>query len=192
MRRVILALCWLGAAVVGCGSAPPRAVSAVAGLPEYTPDESAIFGDTLSAPVFGLPAEIPPADDPKLVERTGRAETIVEVRVATVTQESLAGVRGCYVSVVAVGAPIIGRPPDGPIDLHIENGNPSLSRVQAMGNALMGRKFLLFMRIYDDQGERTLHFHGEADLPEVRKAIDSAMALDQKKTPGQNPGEKTR
>lgn len=178
MRRVIL-MCVLGAGTVaGCGSSSPRVVSAVAGLPEYTPAEASVFGDTLSATVFGLPPELPPGDDTKLAERAQRADTIVGVRIATVSAESLAGVRGYTLSIITDPTPIAGAAPDSQIELRIGPGNPSLSRVQTADTSLMGRRFLLFSRRYADGGEPTLHFHGEADNPDVRKVIESAKALD--------------
>ncbi|HEX7669755.1 MAG TPA: hypothetical protein VF395_09240 [Polyangiaceae bacterium] len=178
MRRVIL-MCVLGAGTVaGCGSSSPRVVSAVAGLPEYTAADAAIFGDTLSASVFGLPPELPPRDDPKLAERAQRADTIVGARIATVSAESLAGVHGYTLSIVTDPTPIAGAAPESQIELRIGPGNPSLSRVQTADTSLMGRRFLLFSRRYADEGEPVLHFHGEADNPEVRKAIESAKALD--------------
>lgn len=187
MRRVIL-MCALGAGLgLGCGPSAPRAVSAVAGLPEYTPAEAAVFGDTLSSTIFGLPAEIRPQDDPKLGERTRRADTVVLVRVSTISAESLAGVRGYSISIVAEGRPLSGQEPEGSIELHIGPGNPSLSRVQTADSALMGRRFLLFMKRYSDDGEPRLHFHGEGDNPEVRKAIETAKALDAVKDRVQTP-----
>jgi hypothetical protein len=178
MRRVIL-MCVLGAGTVaGCGSSSPRVVSAVAGLPEYTPAEASVFGDTLSSTVFGLPPEVQPRDDAKLAARAQRADTIVGARVATVSAESLAGVRGYSISILPDPRPIAGENPESPIELRIGPGNPSLSRVQTAGTALMGRRFLVFLRRYSDGGEPALHFHGEADNPDVRKAIDSAKALD--------------
>jgi hypothetical protein len=187
MRRVIL-ISALGASLgLGCGSSAPRAVSAVAGLPDYTPAEAAVFGDTLSSAVFGLPAEIPARDDTKLGERTRRADTIVRVRVSTISAESLAGVRGYSLSVVPEEKPLAGQTPEASIEIHIGPGNPSLSRVQTADAALIGRRFLLFAKRYSDDGEPRLHFHGEADTPEVRKAIENAKALDAVKDRVQTP-----
>jgi hypothetical protein len=178
MRRVII-VSFLGAgSVFGCGSTEPRAVSAVTGLPDYSPSEAWVFGDTLSATVFGLPPEIPVKDDPKLTERAQKADTIVPVHISTISAESLAGVRGYSISIVPDGKPLGGQGLDGPTELHIGPGNPSLSRVQTADAGLMSRHFLLFLKRYADDGEPTFHFHGEADAPEIRKAIERAKALD--------------
>ncbi|HVU02712.1 MAG TPA: hypothetical protein VHE30_13215 [Polyangiaceae bacterium] len=177
MRRVILSCCVAGL-LSACGGNEPRVVSAIAGLPEYTPEESTLFNDALSATVFGLPAEIPAAQDPKLKLRTQRADGVIPVRVSTVTEESLAGVRGVILAARSDGPPLYGSAPADSLEIHLVPGNPSLSQVQAADTSLVGKHFLLFVRRYADGGEAVPHYYGEGDSPDVRKAMESAKLLD--------------
>jgi hypothetical protein len=165
--------------LAACSSGQPKVVSAVAGLPPYTAEESALFGDLLSPTVFGLPGEAPPRQDTKLAQRAERADGVVPVKVSTLSEESLAGETGYTVSLVATGNAIVGRAPDGPLELRFGPGNPSLARVRSAGATLVGRRFLLFVKRYSDGGEPALHWHGEGDTPEVRAAATSAKALDE-------------
>jgi hypothetical protein len=189
MRRVMFAG-WVALCITACGGNEPRVASAVAGLPEYTPAEASLYGDEFTAAVFGLPKEVDPSQDPKLRERTDRADAIVPVRISTVTADSLAGVRAYTIGVAADGPPVAGTPPDGPLDIRLGPGNPSLSQVQIADTSLVGKRFLLFIRRYSDAGEAVTHYHGEADSPDVRKAIESAQALDSLKSAPQNQKER--
>jgi hypothetical protein len=191
MRRVMpfraFGLVMTLATLPSCGGSEPHVVSAVAGLPEYTPAEAALYGDDFSASVFGLPKEVEPAQDPKLGERVQRAEAIVPVRFSTVSAESLAGVRGYTLSVTVDGPVVTGTVPPGPLDIRIQPGNASLTQVKILDTGLVGKKFLLFVRRYSDGGEAVNHYHGEADTPDVRKAIESSQALDSLRDRPQNP-----
>jgi hypothetical protein len=189
MRRVMFAG-WVALAITACGGNEPKVVSAIAGLPEYTPSEASLYGDEFTAAVFGLPKEIAPSQDPKLRERTDRADAIIPVRISTVTADSLAGVRAYTLGVVADGAPVVGSAPAGQLEIRLGPGNPSLTQVQLADTSLVGKRFLLFVRRYADAGEAVNHYHGEADAPDVRKAIESAQALDSLKNAPQNQKER--
>jgi hypothetical protein len=163
---------------LGCGAPSPRAVSAVEGLPEYSPEETSIFGDILAPPVFGLASEVPGERDPKLADRTHHADAVVRVRVATVSEQLLAGTQGFTIVLAVETPPILGIPPENPLELQLSRGSPSFAMVQAQGSALVGRRFILFLRHYSHRGERVVHWHGEGDTPAFEEAIHRAKALD--------------
>jgi hypothetical protein len=163
----------------GCGGQTPRAVSAVNGLPEYTPEESSLFGDTLAPGVFGLPAEVPPERDPKLLDRARDADAVVRVRVATLSEQLLAGTQGFTIVLVVEPPPLRGGATESPLELQLSRGSPSLAMVQAQGSALVGRRFVLFLKHYSHRGDPVLHWHGEGDTPAFEEAVERSKTLDE-------------
>src|SRR5262249_28265877 len=159
--------------------AEPRAASAVAGLPEYTPEEASLFGDVLDPSVFGLPTDAPPLEDPKLKARIARADAVVRVQVATVSQELLAGTKGYTLALNVDPVPLSGTAPESPLEIRITAGSPSMAQVQAEDAQFVGKRFVLFIRRYAHHGEPELHFHGEGDTPDFRQAFERSKALDE-------------
>ena len=182
-RPAPLATLALAFALGGCGSAP-RSASALTGLPAYSPEESALFDDVLAPPIFGLPGNLGPAEDPKLADRARRADSIARVKVSTVTEESLAGVEGYTLQLTVEGGALSGHPED-PVEIRVSRTSPAFSFLSSANEPLVGHRFLAFFRTYADRGEARLHFHGEKDDPAVRKAIAGAKGLDRAGTPGQ-------
>lgn len=179
------ALLFLGFGVVipaACAAPTPRAVSAVEGLPEYSPEEASFFDDKLMPGVFGLPTEVPAEHDPKLPDRAQRADAVVRVKVATLSEQLLAGTQGFTLVLSVEPGPIRGAAPESPLELQLGRGSPSLVLVQAEASNLVGRHFILFLKHYSHRGERELHWHGEGDTPALQQAIESAKPLDELST----------
>jgi hypothetical protein len=154
----------------------------VEGLPEYAPEEASLFDDKLMPGVFGLPTEIPAERDPKLPERARRADAVVRVKVATVSEQLLAGTRGFTLVLTVEPGPIRGAAPESPLELQLGRGSPSLVLVESEASNLVGRHFILFLKHYSHRGERELHWHGEGDTPALEQAIESAKPLDELST----------
>jgi hypothetical protein len=171
--------CLLSLAVAGCGGSQPRAASATEGLPEYTPEEAAVFGDDLSPSVFGLPTEIPIENDSRLVDWLHDADAIVRVRVATVTEEELAGKKGFSLSLSVEPETLKGRLAENPLEIRLGPYSPALSQVVTAGSRFVGRRFILFVKRYAHQGEPELHWHGEGDTPSFHRAVEGTNALDE-------------
>jgi hypothetical protein len=148
------------------------------GLPEYTPEEAAVFDDAFGPTVFGVKTVVPASDDPKLGKWVGGADSVVHARVATITEEKLAGKTGYTVVLSVAEPPIAGRPAEPSVELRVVFGN-ALTRLEGTETALVGRRLVLFLRRYDDRGEPVLHFHGEPDDPTLVAAIDRAKTLDE-------------
>jgi hypothetical protein len=162
----------------GCDAPEPRAASAVAGLPEYTPEEASFFGDILEPSAFGLPTDVSPLVDPKLKARAERADAVIRVRVATVSQELLAGKMGYTIALTVDPGPLAGAPPESPLEIRIGSSSPSLALVQSEDTHFVGKRFVVFVRRYARHGEPELHFHGEGDTPEFEQAFAQSKALD--------------
>lgn len=154
-------------------------MSATAGLPEYTPEEAAVFGDQLSASVFGLPTEIPIESDPRLGERFDKADAVIHVRVATVSEEELAGKMGFTLALAVEPNALKGGVSENPLEIQLRTGSPSLSQVQTAGTQFVGHRFVLFVKRYSNHGEPELHWHGEGDTPAFARALARTNALDE-------------
>lgn len=177
-RRPLLAVTLALVAALGCETPEPRVASATAGLPDYSAEESGVFDDVLTPGTFGLPSVMHATQDPQLGARVHEADTVSPVRIATATTESLDGNDTSTLVFNPDGAPFAGRALDGPIELRFSVGNPSAESIDRLGDSLVGKHLVLFLKRYDDQGEPKLHFHGEADTPELRNAIGREKALD--------------
>jgi hypothetical protein len=171
--------CLVLVALGGCGGTQPRAASATEGLPEYTPEEAAIFGDDLSPSVFGLPTEIPIQNDTRLADWLHDADAVVKVRVATVSQEELAGKKAFSLSLSVEPESLKGRLEENPLEIQLGPSSPALSQVLTAGSQFIGRRFILFVKRYARQGEPELHWHGEGDTPTFHQAVERTNALDE-------------
>jgi hypothetical protein len=167
-----------GATAVGCDTPEPRVASATAGLPEYSAEESGVFDDVLTPGTFGLPSVMSATEDPQLGPRVRGADTVSPVRITTATTESLDGNDTSTLVFNPDGPPLAGHALSGPIELRFSVGNPSAESIDRLGDSLVGKHLVLFLKRYDDQGEPKLHFHGEADTPGLRNAIGREKALD--------------
>lgn len=165
--------------LAGCGGSQPRAASATEGLPEYSAEEAAIFGDDLSPSVFGLPTETPIENDSRLVDWVNDADAIVKVRVATVSQEELAGKKGFALTLSVEPETLKGQLAENSLEIQLGPSSPALSQVLTAGSQFVGRRFVLFVKHYSRRGEPELHWHGEGDTPAVHQAIERTNALDE-------------
>src|SRR5689334_13714171 len=66
--RILMAALICSVAGAGCSDPRPQVASAVATLPEYGATESALFGDSMSGPVFGSQWSRPIANDHRMRE----------------------------------------------------------------------------------------------------------------------------
>jgi hypothetical protein len=148
------------------------------GLPDYTPEEAALFDDMLPPRVFGVEVEeIAPTRDRKLAERTRYADFVVAVRVSTLTREG-AEEKGAYVVTVEPVQPAFaGYTPQGAFDILVPFGNPSYRLLHANRHAWVGTRLVLFGRRYNLSGMAALHWRAEPDTPEMRAAITEHALL---------------
>jgi len=154
--------------------------SAVAGLPEYTAEDAALFGNTLSPTVFGMTPDRPLAADPKLPARVKEADFVARMRISTVTREVLAGRELHSLRLVLEGRPLRGALRSGEeiLDLTVPSGSPAAARLESRRGALAGRRVITFVRQFQDGGEPVLRWHAEGDTPELRSLVLAAKPLD--------------
>lgn len=179
MRLVLVAAVISALGGVACHSSnEPRVASVLAGLPEYTPEEAAVFDDVLSAAIFGLRPEVEPAKDPNLGARIKASDWVGRARISTISKETLAGKDGYTLAVSPEGQAFAGSQAGTPLELRVPRGSPAFSRLETSHDALIGKRLVLFVRKYADRGEATHHWHADADAPEVVSSIERQKALD--------------
>jgi len=168
---------WLGVGLPSCASKQSGS-AATSGLPDYTPEEAALFDDVLTPRVFGVDVdEQAPTRDRKLAERTKLADFVVGVRVATLAYEGAEN-RGAYrVTLVPVPPLLAGARPEGDVEIVVKTDNPTFKLLQANRHTWVGSRLVLFGRRYNFSGEVALHWRGEPDTPEVRAAIQQQALL---------------
>jgi len=170
----LVAAALASALVSACGPAP-TARSAVAGLPRYTPVEAALLDDSLAREVTGLPPGGALRDDRLLERRLEEAEGVALVRIVTVTRGVLAGAPGFDVVVEPLGAPLAGEIPDR-IELRVPASSPAFPLLEQAEASIVGRRFVLLFRHYDDGGARRVHFRGETESEALRAALGARRA----------------
>ncbi len=166
MPRILSVAIAAGCAARGAEGPAPSS------LPDYTPEEAALFDDVLAPPVFDVDVDdVAPAKDRKLAERTRNADFVVIARVATLSRDG-ADVRGAYrVTLEPVQQAFDGRPPSGPFDILVPVGSPSYGLLHANRHSWVGRRLVIFGKRYNLSGEATLHWRAEPDTPEMLSAI---------------------
>jgi hypothetical protein len=167
----------LALAALACGSGKKVVVVA----PEYQPEYAVVFDDLLVPELFGLDIEgrNPPLD-PRLRERSLRADVILPARVETVSRVGGVENKGAYELVVrGTGPALFGTTPSEPLFLHIGAGSPSYAWVEGAGVRWVGTRLILFLKRFKggkaDKGD-VIHYRGEPDTAEMRAAVNRHLA----------------
>jgi hypothetical protein len=164
----------LGMAIaVGCGPpASPRAVAIAERYPPFTPEEAVLFDDTISTGSGS--SDI----DPKLAERTRRADSVIPGRVTTVSRERPEAERSTFTLLVApTGPALAGATRAEPVTLPVSSGSPTFPMLAVAGPKLVGARVILFFKTFNQEGFTIVHWHAAPDTPAVRAAIEQAKAL---------------
>lgn len=176
MRSIFLVLLFAGLAL-GCGAARPAPVDASErALPDYAPEGAVLFDDVFAPELFGFnPEGRDPAKDPKLPERTAKADFVAPVRVETLSRSGGGLERGTYEVVLRVtGKPLAGKVPEGRLVVHAAAGSPSHTWLEGAGMTWVGTRMLLFGKRFRGPA---LHFRGEPDTAPVRAAVERGSSL---------------
>ncbi len=152
---------------VACAAAPPSAPRG-SGLPEYTPEEAALFDDVLVPPLFGVDVGgADPRRDKKLLARARSADFVAPVRVSTIARDGAS----YRLTLELTERPLAGTIPVSAFDVLVTRGSSSYGLLDANRNSWVNTRLVLFGRRYSLGGEPVLHFRGEPDTPEVRTAV---------------------
>ena len=169
------------AAVSGIACGPPdqpKTASAARQLPPYIGEATTLFDDSIAPGVFGTAVDAADAaSDPELPRWTTQSETVVPVRVSTVTCDSQGDKPTYTLMLQPAGPPLAGRALGQPVGVEIGPENPSYAFVHSADSTLVGKEFILFFRHFDEEGRITLHWRAEADTPALRAAIQRARLV---------------
>lgn len=160
---MLLALA-LSTGSLGCGgaSARPKPV-----LPSYGGEQAALFSDLFRPELFGIEGATPPEADGLLGERLQAADTLIPVRVVTISRETRGEVRNYTIVVQPTAAALRGEPINGAITLNVADRSPAFAWLDGMGEKWVGTRLLLLLRYYEDGP----HFYGTVDSAPVREAL---------------------
>lgn len=167
------------AGVVACSGTKGEADAPDPSLPLYSPEEARLFDDVVAPAVFGFDPEVRnPSKDPKLKERTRRADFVVVARIDSVSRIGGVAHRGAYaLTARPVGVPLVGEPLEGSVELLVQATAPSYAWVEGAGPKWVGSQVVLFGRHFREGNRTTLHFRCEQDSRELRSVIQRDAGL---------------
>lgn len=158
----------LGLACATQPGAPP------ANIPLYEPVDATLFDDTLSPAALGEETT-EPFVDPKIAERVRRADSVVPVKVVTVTLDRVNGQRCYQLELRPTGRSLAGGTAQKLL-LRMVESSPAFALIRGGDTALVGKPLIVFFRRYDHGGTETIHWRAEPDSLDVRSAVRQAQA----------------
>jgi hypothetical protein len=172
----------LGASLVGCGpkrAASPGEDAAVAALPVPSSSDVVLFDDGVGTELLSFGSAAGSPEDPAATASRARAaDGVTPVVISTVTRDrNSQEVAPTYVlGLRLAGSPLRGKAPtEAGQSVEIPPGSPSFQRVQTLGDALVGRKALLFHKDFNDEGQRRQRWRLIADTPRNRGLLVGAI-----------------
>ena len=91
--------------------------------------------------------------------------------------DSLSRGGGGYELTLSATGPALAGDHAGPIVLLLPRGGPSYAWVEGAGASFAGSRLIVFGKMFQEGERQILHFRGEPDTPDVRKAIERDAAL---------------
>jgi hypothetical protein len=161
------------AMLIGCSV--DRQASRPVALARLTPDDAVLFDDSFSPEVLGIGTGRPDAD-PDLAGRVERADSVLLVRVATVTSDTDGTALGYQLVLQPVAPSLAGAPAPEPISIAVPPTSASYGFLKTADMALVGGHYVLFWRRFGEDGRVVLHWHATADTPEMRRAVEQIRA----------------
>jgi hypothetical protein len=142
-------------------------------LPEYSGSDALVFDDVLAPELFGFDLQMrQSATEPKLRDRTQRADYVMPVRVDSVSRGG-----GGYELTLSATGPALAGDHVGPIVLLVPAGSPSFAFIDGAGPGFAGSRLIVFCKAFRSGENEVVHFRGEPDTPQVRKAVERDAAL---------------
>jgi hypothetical protein len=144
----------------------------------YGAEQAALLDDGFSGHLFET-AFTPgvAGDDPHFEARVRAAESIWQLKVATVSLEGSLGNNRRYGLVFRTLDTLAGPAPAGPVALSVSAKDPAFHWLDRVGGAWVGHELFLMVGRYRVGEEVVLHFHGEPSSPELRARIGEIRAF---------------
>jgi hypothetical protein len=165
----------LGVACASGSSSSGRTKGVV--FPEYSAEAAVVFDDVLAPALFGFdPQGRVPEKDPKLRTRTQNADFVLPVRVESLSKVG-AKDKGAYEITLAPTGPALAGEHTGPVVIRVPLGGPSYAWVDGAGASWAGSRLIVFAKAFREGEGSVIHFRGEPDTPEMRKAVERDAGL---------------
>ena len=146
-------------------------------FPEYSAEAAVLFDDVLAPALFGFdPQARTPEKDPKLRGRTQNADFVLPVRVESLSKVGAQNQGAYEITLAPTGRALAGEH-TGPVVIQVPMGGPSYAWVDGAGASWAGSRLIIFGKAFRQGEGSVLHFRGEPDTPEVRKAIERDAGL---------------
>lgn len=157
-----------------------NSADSVSGLSRWEGRAIEVFNDGIDPAAVGLSMDgVGPRSDPFLRERAQTAEVVAQVRVTTVTVDTIGDDKTYHLG-VQVGVPPLATPKiqDRSFELIIRPQSPAFGIARAFDARLQGMTFVGFIRRFaGPEGDAVIHWHLSADTAEVLAAVKDAVAL---------------
>lgn len=163
------------AAALAFGCAQTTQGAALSELPPYTQDAARLFDDAFSQAVLDLPERSTPDARRRFAARVREADVIGVVKVQTVSSEG----GGAYVryTLSCSWQSAVKGDPQGAVELQVDPNNPSFAAISGHDSRLIGRELVLFIKLFNESGQGTFHFHAEAHNTQISDQIQRELAL---------------
>jgi hypothetical protein len=147
-------------------------------LPYQGPVRS-LFDDGIDPTLFGADNDLAGENDRRLNERIRSATVVVVVQVTTVSDESNASLDHLELEVEPVERPILGSVQDGnqPLRLNMSPGTASYGLARSNQRDLIGKRIILCLGRFLENGQPVTHWHGMAADPQSRNAVAKAASI---------------
>jgi hypothetical protein len=184
--RFWVGCCLFGFFLVGCeiptAKTPETEPVNLADLLPYQGPVRSLFDDGIDPTVFGTPDERGGEDDPRLLERIRTSTLVVVVQVVTVTNEGsgqderleleLRPVENSYRDTAGMVAPA-----GDPLKVSMGPGTASFALARSNQSDLIGKRLILCLGQFVENGKAVTHWHGMTDSPKVRQSVTSAASV---------------
>lgn len=157
------------------GCAQTTQGTSLSDLPPYTPDAARLFDDAFSAGVFEMPERSDPDSRRRFAARVREADVIGVAKIQTVSSEGGGEFLRYTLSCTWLSA--VKGHPQGSVELQVVPTNPSFAAIHGQDARLMGREIVLFIKLFNESGEGTFHFHAEAHSASITERIQRELAL---------------
>lgn len=167
----------LGLLLVACSGSRSGTGGDGAAFPEYSAADAVLFDDMLAPALFGFDPEArTPAKDPKLRDRTRYADYVIPARVESMSRVG-AEQQGAYEITLAPTGPALAGDHEGPITVTLPKSGPAYAWVDGAGAKFAGTRLIAFVKAFRSGESSVLHFRGEPDTADVRKAVERDAGL---------------
>jgi hypothetical protein len=179
-RREWLASLLALVALSACHGKPKPKEADDEGPPPYDGQLRDLFDDEIDPAAVGLAMDgSSPANDPLLRLRCQAADIVAQLKVQTVTRDSV-GAKTTFVLALQVGQPPLmpSKMEERHVELSINPEMGSFGIVQNLEASLRGKTFIGFVKRFRSDDGPVLHWHLTADNEDVAQVVHEVKVLE--------------